>query len=336
MSRPIFGILVLLGATTPLAAQSHIVRGLVKDTQGALVPNVEITLESPRRTVTSDDKGFFVLDDVPAGKRRLNVRRIGYLAVNPTVIVPQLEGDTLQIILMQLPQRLEAIDVVVERKGIYGVVGDSSYRALPGTLVEVLGAGIADTTDSTGRFAFENLKERHYVLRFSRVGFYGRMISVDHNNTGREFSIFLAPYTPGSFDWANSREAGNALPELATRLAFEPKRYRMTREELTRYGSMALCDIARIRSQTYPRGRSTMGEEPNIILRGSTWWRNATLCGWNADQIDLVEWGIDPCKEAAKSIADILGIYCGPQRNPSLYATTPGLRKPFVVIWPRL
>ena len=337
MIRRIFGTLILLGGTAAvsLAAQSNI-RGIVKDTEGAVIPNVEITLESPRQTVTSDEKGMFTLLDVPAGKRRLNVRRIGYLAVNPTVIAPQLENDTLQIILMQLPQQLEAIDVVVERKGIYGVVGDSAYRALPGTLVEVLGAGIADTTDSTGRFAFEDLKERHYVLRFSRVGYFGRLVSVDHNNRGREFSIFLAPYTRGSFDWANSREAGNALPDLATRLAMEPKRYRMTREELTRYGTAALCDIARIRSQVYPRSRNLMGEEPNIILRGATWWKNASLCGWNADQIDLVEWGTDPCKEAWKSIADLLGIYCGPQRQSSLYAQTPGLRKPYVIIWPRL
>ena len=69
-----------------------------------------------------------------------------------------------------------------------------------------------------------------------------------------------------------------------------------------------------------------MGEEPNVILRGATWYRNASLCGWNADQIDLLEWGSDPCKEAWKSIADLLGIYCGPQRQSSLYAAAPGSR----------
>ena len=337
MIKPSHAGLVLLGAALahPVAGQSYLVRGIIRDTQGGAVSGAEVTLESPRRTATSNEQGFFALDEVPSGKRRLQVRRIGYLAVNPTVIVPQLEDDTLKVILMQLPQQLEPIDVVIQRKGIYGVVGDSAYRALPGTLVELLGAGIADTTDSTGRFGFEDLKERHYVLRFSRVGYYGRLISVDHTNRGREFSVFLTEYRRGSFDWANSREAGNALPDLATRLAMEPKRYRMTREELSRYGTMAICEIPRVRSQVYPRTRSMMGEEPNILLRGSTWWKNASLCGWNADQIDLLEWGTDPCKEAWKSIADMLGIYCGPQRQSSLYAQTPGLRKPYVVIWPR-
>jgi carboxypeptidase family protein len=327
-------VLALLGAAglaKPVAAQRELytVRGYVKDTEGALVPEVEITLESPRRITRTDSRGYFRLDSIPEGVRRLRARRIGYLAVNPVIVVPHPGKDTLEIIMLQMPQLLDAIEVKVNRKGIYGVVGDSAYRALPGTLVELLGARLADTTDEQGRFAFEEIKDyRHFVLRVSRVGYYGRLISVDHDK-GREFSIFLSEYKQGSFDWANSREAGSALADLATRLAMEPRRTRMTREELTRFGTMALCDI--------PKVRSIVGRDPSIILRGTTWYRAASLCAWNADQIDLLEWGGDPCKEAWKSIAEVLSVWCGPApgRIISLYAAPPGRRGGYVVIWPR-
>ena len=59
--------------------------------------------------------------------------------------------------------------------------------------------------------------------------------------------------------------AVGALADLSTRLAMEPKRNRMTRKELERYGSMAVCDI--------PRVRSIVGDDPNIIYRGNNWIR---------------------------------------------------------------
>lgn len=330
--RHMWMLLVLFGSAGVVARaeaqrELYTIRGYVKDADGVAVSDVEIILDTPRRSVKTGSNGYFLMDSVPAGKRRLMARRIGYLAVNPPIVVPQLEGDTLQIVMLQLAQMLAPIVVEVERKGIYGVVGDTGYHALPGTLVEVLGARIADTTDERGRFAFTDLKEKQYMLRFSRVGYYGRLLTVDLGKKGREFSIFLTEYRQGSKDWANSLEANGALADLGVRLAMEPRRYRMTREELDRYGSMAVCDIPRIRSQ--------VGQDPNIILRGSTWYRTATLCGWNADQLDLLEWGGDPCKEAWKSIADVLGLYCGPQRQSSLYGNAPGRRKGYVVLWPR-
>jgi hypothetical protein len=326
------GLAVMLGSglATPLMAQRqlHTVRGLVKDTEGAAVAGVEIVLESPRRTTTTGSDGRFALDSVPEGTRRLLARRIGYLAVSPRFEVPQAPGASLEVILLAKPQELAPVVVEVERPGIYGVVGDTAYRALAGTLVEVLGARIADTTDSLGRFSFGELrKDRHYVLRVSKVGYMARLISVDLAKRGQEYSVFLSEYKRGNYDWANSVMAVGALADLSARLAMEPKRNRMTRKELERYGSMAVCDI--------PRVRSIVGDDPNIIYRGNNWIRQANLCAFNAEDIDLLEWGGDPCRESWKSIAEVLGIYCGPQRQSSLYGTAPGRRKAYVVVWPR-
>ena len=323
-------LLLAAGLANPLEAQRplHTVRGLVKDTEGAPVAGVEIILESPRRTTTTGADGRFALDSVPEGTRRLMARRIGYLAVSPRFEVPQAPGAALEITILAAPQQLPPVVVEVERPGIYGVVGDTAYRALAGTLVEILGARIADTTDSLGRFSFGELKrDRHYVIRVSRVGYLARLISVDLTNRGQEYSIFLSEYKRGNYDWANSVMAAGALADLSARLAMEPKRTRMTRKELERYGTMAVCDI--------PRVRSIVGNDPNIIYQGNNWLRQSDLCAFSADQLDLLEWGGDPCRESWKSIAEVLGIYCGPGRAFSLYGAAPGPRKPYVVVWPR-
>ena len=327
------GFLAALAAAAPLAAplaaqrELHTVRGVVRDTDGAPVAGAEVTLISPRRVAQTDSAGRFRIDSVPAGERRLQVRRIGYLAVNPLVAVPQAEGATLQVLLLQVAQQLDPIVVETDAKGIRGVVGDTGYRALPGTLVELLGSPSYALTDSAGRFAFEDLKKSHYVMRVSRVGYLARLIPIDFDRRGQELSVFLIEYQPGLFDWANSGEAPSALSDLSSRLAMEPRRTRMTRAELEKYGTAALCEIPRLRVRGFPT--------PSILFRGVTEIKNASLCQWSADQVDLLEWGDDPCREATKSIAARLNTYCGPTPRISLYATPPAQRVGWVAIWPR-
>jgi hypothetical protein len=312
----------------PLAAQgmTYTIRGRVLDLEGAAIQGVELILEDPRLSVLTGADGGFLIEGVPSGRRKLTARRIGFLPVNPVVLVPQGPRDSLRIYMIPLPQQLAPIDVTVERKGIYGVVGDTGYHALPGTLVEVLGGRIADTTDERGRFAFPDLRDGQYMLRFSQVGYYGRLLTVDLYKKGRDFSVILDEYRKGR-DWVNSLEANAALADLSVRLATEFRRFRMTREELTRYGSAALCDI--------PKIRSVLGREPHIILRGSVWYRNASLCGWNADQLDMLEWGVDPCREAWRSVADVLGLGCGATRGQSIMMRRSDQNRGYVVLWPR-
>jgi hypothetical protein len=304
-----------------------VVRGVVRDTALAPLPGVEVILLSPRRSTVTDAAGHFAIDSIPEGVRHLLIRRIGFVPLHPTVRVPQ--TDTVHAILLPAPQNLPPLIVEVERAGIRGVVGDTAWHALPGTLVELLGARSADTTDERGRFAFENLRQGHYVLRISREGYVARLFSLDLSTQGQEYSIFLEPYHRGLFDWANTIEAGNALADLATRLAMEPRRNRMTRGELERYGSMALCDIPRLR---------LAGTDPLILLRGVSLQQNASACAWSADEVDLLEWGDDPCKEAAKTLAEVLRIYCGPTRGASFGFSgrqTSQKRPGYLVIWPR-
>ena len=99
----------------------------------------------------------------------------------------------------------------------------------------------------------------------------------------------------------------------------------MTREELARYGSSRLCDIPRIRLR-----------DPTIIMRGAEIAVGQDPCSRNADELELLEWGQNPCTEAWKSIADLVHAWCGARRPVSFgNATLPSQARPYVVIWPR-
>jgi hypothetical protein len=313
--------LAVLGAP-PLAAQrpTYVVRGVVTDTDLAPVAGVEVLIPGRSRGATTYERGWFVLDSVPEGRIRLTVRRVGYMALHPTIAVPQPPLDSLHIILIPFAQQLAPLEVEIPRRVISGVVGDTGYRALPGTTVELVGGGTETLTDSTGRFVFDDLKKGHYMLRVARPGYQTRVIGVDLTGTGREFSIFLQHLRPGRVEWADSRQAIWALDGLALRLSMEPRRNRMTRDELARYGSMALCDI--------PRIRALVRDQASVIMRGTD-VLFADLCAWSADQMDLIEWGGNSCRSVG-GVARTLGNDCRPQG-----ALTTRRQSGFVILWPR-
>jgi hypothetical protein len=312
---------VLVGQ--PLAAQQplHLVRGVVKDTDMAPVAGVEVLIAGRSRSATTDAQGRFVLDSVPGGKVRLTVRRVGYLAIHPTVSVPQPPDETLEVILLPFAQQLEPLQVDIPRRAVSGVVGDTGYRAIPGATVELVGAKREVLTDSTGRFSFDDLKSGHYMLRVARAGYQTRVVGVDLTGAGRDYSIFMHKLRPGRVEWADSRQAIWALEGLSLRLSMEPKRNRMTRDELVRYGTTALCDI--------PRIRALVRDYPTVIMRGTDRLIGAELCGWSADQMDLIEWGGNACRVVG-GVAQAAGSGCGPRG-----ALSARQQSSFVILWPR-
>ena len=58
-------------------------------------------------------------------------------------------GASLTITILASPQQLAPVVVEVERPGIYGVVGDTAYRALAGTLVPLRRAGSGGGSSSS-------------------------------------------------------------------------------------------------------------------------------------------------------------------------------------------
>jgi hypothetical protein len=66
-----------------------------------------------------------------------------------------------------------------------------------------------------------------------------------------------------------------------------------------------LCDIPQIRAEA---GRGS-GATTTLILNGTTvYWEFdvGSLCSWRADEVELIEFGTDPCRDVTQTIVEIL------------------------------
>lgn len=101
------------------------VRGTVR-TEGSLevVPYATIQARELSRSVLADQRGFFVLPDLPAGEGTLRISAPGYGPVSRRVRVPAGSATTLTIPLAPAPLELEGLEVEEVRTGI-GEVGPS-------------------------------------------------------------------------------------------------------------------------------------------------------------------------------------------------------------------
>src|ERR1700720_569395 len=66
----IFGLLVLLVASSPASAQTGSLRGQVTDQSGAVVPAAKVTLNGPGglvKTARADDSGWYSFSSLPPG-----------------------------------------------------------------------------------------------------------------------------------------------------------------------------------------------------------------------------------------------------------------------------
>jgi hypothetical protein len=304
----------------------------VRDTAGLPLEGAEVLLGS-RRTATNA-QGAFRLDSVAPGQYPMTVRLPGYLAARSRVAVVATEPTELEYYLYPAPPVLPEIVVEGRRTGIYGSVGDTSFRALEGATVQVLGnRGATVRTDSLGRFAVPDASHGVYLVRATMPGYGERRIFVEvARGKGKELSVLLAP----SASWGSSRIQGQALEDLDRRLAWSLRRSILTRSELTRYGSQSLCDL--------PRVSSLVGREATVIIDGETVLREWPICSIRVDEVELLEFGDEICRDRSGSLAALTGTYCSGtvrsvrdgQRVLRPGATgTVGRGGAFVLIWRR-
>jgi hypothetical protein len=287
-------LFVLLACPAPGAAQGPVqsVTGVVRDTSGAPLAGAEVLLG--KRIATTNAQGAFRFDSLVPGRYPLVIRLVGYAPVRSRVGVVAGEPTVLEYFIFPAPYLLPAVVVKGERTGIFGVVGDTGYRAAVGAKVEVLGlaagGGLA-LTDSMGRFAFPGVGRGVHVVRVTMGGYTERRIMVElKEGEGRELAVMLAPSNQ-SLDGMAER----ALADLGTRLNTGLERERMTPAGLARYAGMSLCDI--------PLLRHEVGETPIVIVNGITVLPEFPICTWRADDVELVEFGPEICGEVTHSIA---------------------------------
>jgi len=119
-----FILLFLISSFSTLAQRAtsnQTVRGIIKDqASNAVITNAAIELlnYSPRIAVQTNEKGYFVLEDIPTGRQRFRIIAEGYYEqIQPTLIVGGKE-TILSIALVEKVSEDPFITVEAKRKKI--------------------------------------------------------------------------------------------------------------------------------------------------------------------------------------------------------------------------
>lgn len=104
------GIVCVAG---PIAAQTGTIRGNVVDSSGTGLSNASITVEGTDLRTSSGSGGGYEIRGVPAGRRTVRVRLIGYQAASASVTVPPGGEASQDFTLGRSAVQLAPIDVVV-------------------------------------------------------------------------------------------------------------------------------------------------------------------------------------------------------------------------------
>lgn len=119
----------------------------------------------PSQSATTDETGFYQFSNLTTGRVRLTVNRAGYFSASRSLTVT--EGRT---VTADFTLRLRASQLA----SLSGVVTDTNGQAIRGALVTLSGgasAGMADTTDSRGRYSIARIIPDAYTVNVTAAGF---------------------------------------------------------------------------------------------------------------------------------------------------------------------
>lgn len=336
---------VLLGSAPLVGAQEHgFLTGTVRDTAGVAIAGAEVVLGTRRLQTTQ--QGRFQVDSLPVGSHFITIRMVGYTALRTPVTIRRglnQHDYTLQATVQSLP----TLNVEAPRTGLYGTVVDSAFTPLAGARVRVAGRGGGEVlTDSAGRFAFPRTADGQYAVRIVLPGYAAEQRFIELRKAeGMEIVVRLRT----SREFA-TRADDVAIQELGRRLVTNLRTDRLNAAELERYGTLGLCDlpgfVSRLRASS---------EGLTIILNGTTIFTNMpthTLCSWRAAEVELIEFGDTVCRDATRTLMDLLNVWCqtinkrrGDLTRAARLGTVGGANTrgnpvqrppgPFVVIWER-
>lgn len=247
----------------------------MRDTAGAALAEAEVLLANKRALTTP--QGTFRLDSIPVGAHLLTIRRAGYIAQRSRIVV--LRGSWhYDYVLEPGAVVLPTLTVEARRTGIYGTVGDTSLRPLPGVRVQLAGKGGGETTtDSSGRFSFPSSGEGQYAVRTDYPGHAPEQLFVElKRGEGKELAFRLRPSRK-----VVPRADQVAIQDLSRRLVMNLRNDRLSTGQLERFSSLGLCDVKGI----VGRLRLPPDAGITIIVNGSDVMEGMpvrALCAWQA------------------------------------------------------
>ncbi|HEX2716877.1 MAG TPA: TonB-dependent receptor [Gemmatimonadaceae bacterium] len=120
-------------ATRADSIQTPAVTGVVTDTAGNPLPNVQVAITALRRGMSTDESGRFLFRGLPAGTHHIDAILIGYAPVHQVITVPE-EGQEISVRLRMRPTpvRLSTVQVTATPTGTDALEITRSTAAITG------------------------------------------------------------------------------------------------------------------------------------------------------------------------------------------------------------
>ncbi|GAA4807630.1 TonB-dependent receptor [Olivibacter ginsenosidimutans] len=172
--------------------------GIIKDADGAAIAGTTITLVGTTKKTMSDEKGFFLLTDIPAKTYQLQVRHLGHEPQLITLDFGKHKDIELSITLASESGQLETVYItsksvnreIAERPVLTQVVNTKIVQDQPTTLVELLNRTAGIRVRQTGGLgSSSNVMINGFQNRSIR--YFKDGIPMDYLGSG--FDISLVP-----------------------------------------------------------------------------------------------------------------------------------------------
>ncbi|MEO8624068.1 MAG: carboxypeptidase regulatory-like domain-containing protein, partial [bacterium] len=165
-------------ASTAVRVTTGTLAGIVKDTLGNVLADVDVSIPDIRRSARSDAAGNFVLAQIPPGTYEVWTRRIGYIIVQFKWTARADERLEVALTMRPLPHTLDPVTIwasedrqMKSKSLVKGIVMDSAGFPVQGVEVQLIGSGRATVTGSDGTFAFRHVKPGQLIVRARLLGY---------------------------------------------------------------------------------------------------------------------------------------------------------------------
>ncbi|MEP6766086.1 MAG: carboxypeptidase regulatory-like domain-containing protein [Gemmatimonadaceae bacterium] len=275
----------------PPLTGARTVFGTVYDSSGGFVDGATVWIKSPDRRVLTDANGVFIIRDLKPGKYEINARKIGFFPQLRTVVVGS-DGGVAVFTLVPNAHGIAPRVTTAARAGLSGVVGDTSYRALPGATVRVLATDLQAEVDSDGVFWLP-VKPGSYMVRVTHDGYASQLMSVAvPRDSGSKIALWLSPTTRA----ASIRETVNAF-DLEQRLIRRSPVWNriVTRDDITRIKFTNMQQLAQYGAV------GPVDDNCLVLINGGP--QRIALFALDPDEIEMLEINVTrPPRQTVKSI----------------------------------
>ncbi len=272
------GALFVVSTRTLQAQAPAVLTGVVRDSSGAPLRDVEVILRDAGRATRSDERGQFSLNDVSPGAYVVWFRRLGYRSVEFNWAARVGERTSVEVALQEIPRQLDPVVVRAEedktaaaRASILGLVIDTEGNPIPEAEVQLVGANASGMTRANGGFLFRPLAIGTYVIRVRKLGFEPGTVTLQLvERDDREVVIRMHPLAAGLDPTVVTERSGYGRDQVAWDELERRKRWVNFKsrlygpEDLRAFYGMSL-DYALVRAGLNSPGSSARDVRPKHI-----------------------------------------------------------------------